>query len=162
MFGGLELDYGPVWGAFPSFCVCGKLQKQEAPPHGIASPTNEKLQKLILHCKPRSLSGRASRAFAFWPPPPFSPSCRLLSPSPLAAPRPLAARRPLSHSLACLRRGPSPLPALPRAPPWPRHPELPPLTVGAARSFPHGRVDRSSLPRRSAQPGCDGTAKLKL
>jgi len=41
-------------GAFPSFCVCGKLQKQEAAPNGVASPTNEKLQKFILHCKPRS------------------------------------------------------------------------------------------------------------
>ena len=36
-------------GAFPSFCDCGKLQKREAPPNGIASLTILKLEKLILH-----------------------------------------------------------------------------------------------------------------
>ena len=121
-------------GAVPSFCGCRNLQKQEAPPNGVASLTSEKLQKLILHCKPRSLSGRASPSF-----------CLLASASFLPF---VPTAQPLSAGRAQAPRRPPPTESFPRrSSPWPPPPRRHRLEL------PHGCATPSSLPRRSVPPG---------
>ena len=118
---------------------------------------------------PSSPDGRAApSSLPRWSAPPRAPSLDGRRPAPLELPpsttsasRSHASGGLLSPSLEVGGGAGAPDPARggagasrTLAPPWPRHPELPPSMVGAAQSSPHGRAAQSSP--QGARPGLGG------